>query len=75
MRGAASTPDKSRPLFGVPFYGLAILPYVIGVFLSIVMVAAAGVSLLAAIISAGVYSAMLPMALVHESVRRDSTSS
>ena len=75
IRGAASTPDMARPLLGVPFYGLAILTYVIGVFLSIGMVAAAGVSFLATILSAGVFSAMLPMALVCGSVRRDSTSS
>ena len=74
VRGVSSaglTPDIPRPLFGVPLYALAILTYWIGVFLSIAVIAAVGVSLWAVTICAGVFSAMLPMVLVYESVRRD----
>ena len=74
IRGAAPT-NMPGPLFGVPLYGLAILTYISGVFLSIVLISAVGPSVMAAIICAGVFSSLLPMALVYESVRRDHASS
>ena len=49
IRGDALTPDTSRPLLGVSFYGLAIITYTIGVFLSLAWLSAFGVSLLATI--------------------------
>ena len=75
IRGTAPTPDMARPLLGLPFYGLAILTYIIGVFLSISVMASVGVSLLAITVCAGVLSAVLPMALVYGSVMRDGASS
>ena len=75
IRGAALTQNMPRPLLGVPFYGLAILTYVIGVFLSITIVASVGASLEAPIVCAGVFSSLLPMALVYGSVRGDTVYS
>ena len=75
IRGAALTQNMPRPLLGVPFYGLAMLTYVIGVFLSITIVASVGSSLEATIVCAGVFSSLLPMALVDGSVRGDRASS
>ena len=74
-RSAALTTDMPGPLLGVPLYGLAILTYFIGVFISLVMVAAVGPSLMFLIILAGVFSSLLPMALVYESIRGDRASS
>ena len=62
-RGAAPTSDVPRPPFGVPFYGLAILTYIIGVFLSIAVMAVVGSSLTFTVICAGVFSSLLPMTL------------
>ena len=75
IRGAIPTPGSSPPWFGFPFYGLAILTYVAGVFLSILVMSAVGVALMHIVVSVGVFSAILPMALVHESARRDGASS
>ncbi len=75
MRSAALTQNMPRPLLGVPFYGLAILTYIIGFFLSITIAASVGSSLEAAIGCSGVFSALLPMALVYGSVRGDRASS
>ena len=75
IRGTAPTPGSSAPLFGLPFYGLAILTYVAGVFLSILVMSAVGVALMHIVVSVGVFSAILPMALVSESARRDDASS
>ena len=75
IRGASITQNMPRPLLGVPFYALAILTYVIGVFLSISIAASVGVSLEVTIVCAGVFSSLLPMALVYGSVREDAASS
>ena len=74
-RSAAPTPDSQGPLLGVPLYGLAIITYSTGVFLSLVVVAAVGVLFEAPIVCAGVFSSLLPMALVYGSVRGDRASS
>ena len=75
IRSAGLTQNMPRPLLGVPFYGLAILTYFIGVFLSITIAASVGSSLEAAIVCSGVFSALLPMALVYGSLRGDRASS
>lgn len=75
VRGAPISHDMPRPLLGVPFYGLAVLTYVIGVFLSITVVASVEVSFETTLVSAGVFSSLLPMALVHGSVPGDGSSS
>ena len=75
IRGAAITQNMPRPLLGVPFYALAILTYVIGVFLSISIAISYGVSLEVTIVYAGVFSSLLPMALVYGPVRGDAASS
>ena len=74
-RGAAPTPMMLGPLFGVPFYGLAILTYIIGVFLSLVVAGSLGTRLITVIVCAGVFSSLLPMTLVYESVRGGGASS
>ena len=67
VRGAAPAPDKSRPLFGVPFWGLAILTYCISFLPSLMVVAAMGSSLVSAIVCAGVFASLLPMTLLYDS--------
>ena len=74
IRSAAPAPYMLGPLFGVPFYRLAILTYLTGVFLSIVVVRLVGASFMVAIICAGVFSSLLPMTLLMESVRGDGSS-
>ncbi len=68
-RNAALTTDMPGPPIGVPLYGLAIITYFIGGFISLSVVAAMGPSLMFVIIWVGVLSSLLPMALVYESVR------
>ena len=75
MRTIGPDPNMMRPLLGVPYYGVAILTYLIGVSLSTVVIANAGASLKLAIVCAGVFSSILPMALVYEYTRRDCASS
>ena len=79
IRSAAIAQNMPHPLLGIPFYGLAIVTYIIGVFLSITILSAVGQSLEAAleaaIVCAGVFSSLLPMALVYGSVRGDRASS
>ncbi len=75
IRSAGLTQNMPRPLLGVTFYGLAILTYFIGVFLSITIAASVGSSLEAAIVCSGVFSALLLMALVYGSLRGDRASS
>ena len=75
IRGAAPTPDMLRPLSDVPLYGLAAIAYVIAVLLSLVFVAFVGASLMFVVVCVGVFSSVLPMALVYESVRGDHASS
>ena len=74
VRGAALTQNMPRPLLGVPFYGLAVITYFVGVFLSTIILAAVGLSREAAIVCAGLFSSLLPMALVYGSVRGESAS-
>ena len=68
-RSAVLTTDMPGPLIGVPLYGLAIITYIVGGFISLVVLAAVGPSLMFVIICVGVLSSLLPMALVYESVR------
>ena len=75
IRGAAPTPGSSAPMFGLPFYGLAILTYVAGAFVSLLATASLGVELVHIAVSAGVFSAILPMALVSGFARSDGASS
>ena len=75
IRGATPAPESSAPLFGLPFYLLAILTYIVGVFVSLSATASLGSAVVYVIVCAGVFSAILPMALVSESTRRDGTSS
>ena len=71
IRGATPAPESSAPLFGLPFYLLAILTYIVGVLVSLSVTASLGSAVVHLIVSAGVFSAILPMALVSESVGRD----
>ena len=75
IRNAGPASDIPRPPFGVPLYVLSILAYVIGVIVCISVFVVVGPALLATVVSAGVFSAAAPMALVYGSIRRDSTSS
>ena len=75
IRGAAPTPGSPAPLFGLPFYGLAILTYIVGVFVSLSVTASLGSAVVHVIVCAGVFSAILPMVLVAESARGDGASS
>lgn len=63
IRSAVPTPHMPGPLFGVPFYGLAILTYLTGVFLSIAVASLVGASHMVAIMCAGAFSSLLPMTL------------
>ena len=63
IRSAAPAPHMLGPLFGVPFYGLAILTYLTGVFLSIAVAILVGASYMVAIMCAGAFSSLLPMTL------------
>ena len=70
IRGAARDPDMPlTPLFGIRFHWLAILVFVCGVFLTLIVNASVGSSLLTTIVCAGMFSALLPMTLILESVR------
>lgn len=73
-RNPALSPDtrRRRPLFGVPLWGL--VPLVLGVtFLpALTFTAMIGPSLTWLIVLSGVLSAVLPMALIHESARNSS---
>ena len=75
VRGATPTSGYTPALFGLPFYGLAILTYIVGVFVSLLVMAAVGSALVHIVVSAGVFSAILPMTLVYEAARRDASSS
>ena len=75
IRGAAPTSGSSAPLFGLPFYGLAILTYIVGVILSLSVTASLGPTVVNVIVCVGMFSAILPMALASESARRDGASS
>ena len=75
VRSAALTPDMRGPLLGFSFHGLAILTYFFSIFLSVVLTAIVGQSLMFLIVCVGVFSSLLPMALVYESVRGDRASS
>ena len=70
-RGATPAPESPAPPFGLPFHVLAILTYIVGVFVSLSVTASLGVGLVRLVASAGVFSAILPMALVAEIARRD----
>ena len=72
---AAPAPDTLRPLFGIPLWGLAILTCCISFLPSLAVVAAMGVSLVWAIVCAGVFASLLPMALLYDSVWRNNTAS
>ena len=75
MKTIDPDPNMMRPFLGVPYYGVAILTYLMGVFLSIVVIAGTGVSLMSVIVCAGAFSSILPMALVDEYARWDCASS
>ena len=75
VRGAAPDPDTSRPLFGIPLWGLAILTCCISFLPSLAVVAAMGPSLVWAIVCAGVFASLLPMALLYDSAWRDDPAS
>ncbi len=75
IRDATPTHEYAPPLFGLPFYGLAVVTYIAGVLVSLSVIASLGVALLHIVVSAGVFSAILPMTLVYESARRDAASS
>ena len=75
IRGATPNPEYAAPLFGLPFYGLAIVTYIVGVLVSLSVAAAVGVALEHIVVCAAVFSAILPMTLVYESARRDAASS
>ena len=75
IRGVPPTPKLLPSLLVLPFYGLAILTYIVGVFLSILVMAYLGLALEHIVLCTGVFSAILPMTLVYESVRRDGASS
>ena len=75
IRGAVPTPGFSAHLFGLPFYGLAILTYIVGVVVSLSVTASLGVEPVNIVASVGVFSAILPMVLVSESARRNGASS
>ena len=75
MRTTGPDPNIVRPLLGFSFYGVAILTYLIGVFLSLVIIVIGGSSLKLVIVCAGAFSSILPMALVYEYARWDSASS
>ncbi len=74
IRSATPAAESSAAPFGLPFYFLSILTYIVGVFVSLAVTASLGVELVHLVVSAGVFSAILPMALVSESVGRDGTS-
>ncbi len=76
IRGPTPAAESSAaPLFGLPFYVLAILTYIVGVLASLSVTVSLGVELVYLVASAGVFSAILPMALVSESARRYDASS
>ena len=74
-RGATPNPEYAAPLFGLPFHGLAIVTYIVGVLVYLSVAAAVGVALEHIVVCAAVFSAILPMTLVYESARRDAASS
>ncbi len=71
LKGAAQAPDTSRPLFGIPLWGLAILTYCVSFLPSLIVVAAIGTSLVLTVVCAGVFASLLPMTLLYDSARRD----
>ena len=64
--GSAWTP----PPLGLPLYGLAILTYVSGTIVSLMVMVIAGPSTPATVICAGVFSSLLPIGLILRSVQR-----
>ena len=72
-----TSPDTNimRPLLGVPYYGAAIMTYLIGAFLSLVVIVIVGSSPKSVIICAGAFSAILPTALVYDYARWNCASS
>ena len=74
-RGATPAAESPASPFGLPFHVLAILTYIVGVFVSLAVTASLGSAVVHVIASAGVFSAILPMALVAESARTDGASS
>ena len=75
LRTTSLDTNIMRPLLGVPYYGAAILTYLIGVFLSLVVIVIVGSSPKPVIICAGAFSAILPMVLVYDYARWDCASS
>ena len=75
IRKTPLPPSGLRPLFGVPFWGLAVLVYTIGVFLSLMSLAMLEPSLVAVMVHAGLLSSTLPLSLVDEQVGKDRVSS
>ncbi len=73
--GAPPAPNFLPSLLVLPFYGLAIVTFIVGVSMSIVVMASMGPAIVHVIVCAGVFSAFLPMTLVYESVRKDGASS
>lgn len=71
---ASPTPDAPRPLFGVPFWGLAILSYCASFLPCLMIVALMGSSSVLIVVCAGLFAAPLPMALLYDSVKRDDAS-
>ena len=64
-REASLATGAARPLFGVPFWGLPVVAYPIGYFLYPILVLTVGSSHLLDIIYTGLFSALLPIALVY----------
>lgn len=75
MMTTVSGPNMMGPLLGVPYYSMAILTYLVGAFLSLVVIAGLGSSFWLVIGCAGVVSSILPMVLVYEYTRRGRASS
>ena len=73
-RGTTPAPEFPAPPFRLPFCVLAILTYIVGVFVSLSVTASLGGGPVHLVASAGVFSAILPMALVAGSARRDGVS-
>ena len=71
VRGAASTPDMPRPLFGLSFRLLAILAYTTGVIASIVPLATLeDTSVVTFVVHGALFSCFLPAFLVYEHLER-----
>ena len=71
-RNPALSPDTRRPLFGVPLWSFAFFVFPSGLLPALIFTAMVGHSLTWLIVLSGVLSALLPMALIHESARNSS---